>query len=128
MTTFDVHLRVLDKTNKAKFSHFQINNVPQFTLPEEFKLFLLENHQHIIAPARTTNFKFGYFVEGRGNRKFDIVDEQTLKQAYQEYSTFKRVCFWVDPHTPQSSETTRKAKRIKGKVFTSAINSRFSLS
>ena len=91
MATFDVHLRVLDKTNKAKFSHFQINNVPQFTLPEEFKLFLLENHQHIIAPARTTNFKFGYFVEGRGNRKFDIVDEQTLKQAYQEYSTFKRV-------------------------------------
>ena len=125
MGTFEVHLRVLDKANKAKFSHFQLSDCPKFTFPEMFKLYLLENHPNVIAPAKTTNFKCGYFMEGRGNRKFDIIDDVTLQKAYEDTSNLKRICLWVDPHTPHIQILKPKAKKntnqTKGNIFTHYI-------
>ena len=95
MAACNVHLRVLESANKAKYSHFEINGCPQFSLPEEFKSYLVHKHPHIIAQAKTTDFKLGYFIEGRGNRKFDIVDAM---QAYK-VNAANKVCLWVDPHT-----------------------------
>ena len=79
---YTAHLRVLDENIKSKFSHYIVEAFPRFQLPEELKSFLISKHPAIVSPATDINFKIGYFVEGRGNRKFDIIDEITLAQAY----------------------------------------------
>lgn len=110
---YTLHLRVLDRSRKSKFSHFVLNNFPLFSLPEELKSFLLDKHATKVTPAQTINFKLGYFVEGKGNRKFDIVDQDTLKQAYANgtASNNMRITLWVDPHTPVVTATKTKKKR-----------------
>ena len=79
--TVNIHLRVLDKDKKSKFTHFDLTNVPKFTFPEELKLFLLENYANALHPTKSPSFKLGYFIEGRGNKKIDIVDGRTLQLA-----------------------------------------------
>ena len=79
MSVMTVHLRMLDKFKKTKFSHFVIEKVPMFQYPEEVKDYLVENHQNALQPA--IGSKLGYILEGRGNKKFDIVDQTTLQQA-----------------------------------------------
>lgn len=117
--TVVIHLRVLDK-KKSKFSHFELPNVPKFSYPEEFKQYLLEKHENVIQPAKTTSFKLGYFIEGRGNKKFDIVDQQTLKAAYDSAGSKVggKVHIWVDPHKiveTTSKPAASKEKTAKGK-------------
>ena len=79
MSVMTVHLRMLDKFKKSKFSHFFIEKVPMFQYPEEVKDYLVENHQNALQPA--IGSKLGYIVEGPGNKKFDIVNQTTLQQA-----------------------------------------------
>ena len=42
MSVMTVHLRMLDKFKKTKFSHFVIEKVPMFQYPEEVKDYLVE--------------------------------------------------------------------------------------
>ena len=114
-STWSAHIRVLDKSNKTKFSHFIVENFPTCTMPEEVKSFLLKEHPQILSPTTDINFKLGYFVEGRGNRKFDIVDENTLQQAYDK-ATNRRITFWVDPHTPLVPVPGKRARNT-GELF-----------
>lgn len=68
----------------------------------------------MLAPTTSINFKMGYFVEGRGNKKFDIVDEKTLQQAYDN-AAVRRITLWVDPHTPLVQVSSGKRKANAGK-------------
>jgi hypothetical protein len=114
MASYSAHIRVLDKETKTKFSHFVIDKFPLFTLPEEVKSFLLKDHPKMLAPTMSINFKMGYFVEGRGNRKFDIIDKKTLKQAYDN-ATIPRITLWVDPYTPLVQVSSGKRNANAGK-------------
>ena len=115
MACYSAHVRVLDKNTKTKFSHYIIDNFPFFTLPEEVKSFLLKEKPQMLSPTTDLNFKLGYFVEGRGNRKFDIIDESSLAQAYDN-AVNRRITLWVDPHTPLVPVTAKRA-RSAGKHF-----------
>jgi len=53
MRTQQIHLRVLDKYKKSKFSHYSITDVPDKSI-EELRQFLLREHATKIAPAATT--------------------------------------------------------------------------
>lgn len=112
-TSFSVHLRVLDRVSKTKFSHFHLENVAVYDNPKDLKTFLLEQHSEKIRPADTTDFKIGCFIEGRGNKRYDIVDSSTLKQAYNS-GKHGRFSLWVDPHV--SVDGSQKGKRKKGKI------------
>ena len=115
--TYSAHFRVLDKNVKTKFSHFFIDGFPRFHLPEELKSFLLQERAQMLHPRSDINYKLGYFVEGRGNKKFDIIDEKTLSQAYEK-ANHGRITLWVDPHTPlicSKVQTSRKRSANAGK-------------
>ena len=117
--TVNIHLRVLDKDKKSKFTHFDLTNVPKFKFPEELKLFLLENYANVLHPAKSPSFKLGYFVEGRGNKKFDIVDGRTLQLAL-DMEVDGRINLWVDPHAGEpklQKEKTKKNKKRKRRKY-----------
>lgn len=98
MDSIDIHLRVLGKEKKSRFSHFHLEKVPLFRTPSQLKEYILKWHPAKVAPATTTDtFEMGYLVEGQGNKKFKIIDETTLKQAFD----CERVCLWVDPYIEQ---------------------------
>ena len=84
MALCNIDLRILQETSKSKYSRFYLENVKTFKLPDELKEYLLKEHGTLLRPATTTAFKMGYFIEGRGMRKFDIVDQTTLEQAYKQ--------------------------------------------
>ncbi|KAL9977819.1 hypothetical protein ACROYT_G015268 [Oculina patagonica] len=58
-------------------------DILHLTYLEEIKQYLLDNHNNAVGLAQSTNFKFGYLVEGRGNKKFDIVDSLLCKKVYK---------------------------------------------
>ena len=124
MSVMTVHLRVLDKFKKTKFSHFVIEKVPMFQYPEELKYYLVEKHPNALKPAIGTNFKLGYIVEGRGNKRFDIVDKTTLQQAYSLESNGP-ICLWVDPHSPCCEERNVTKKKVKRKLLTRTYKETF---
>ena len=107
---FEVHLRVLEKGKKSRFLHFDLHGVPEFTHPEELKQFMLDNYANVLHPAQDTNFRLGYFIDGRGNKKFNIIDQNTLKSAYETHMN-RRLSLWVDPHYQVQPLKTTKKKR-----------------
>ena len=118
----NVHLRVLDSSKKSKFSHYNITNVPKFSKPEDLKKYLLKNHSAILAPAQTKEFPMGYFVEERGNQKFNIASEEALQQAYLGMKNDK-LSLWADPHVTEPGKTTlkRPSKSLFRKIRISLV-------
>lgn len=112
MAPFFAHIRVLHKETMAKFSHFSIDEFPEFEVPYDLKLWLLQEHSTLLAPAEDCSFRIGYFVEGRGNRKMDIVDEKTLKQAYERASVDRRVTLWIDPHDRSVKKASKRSINV----------------
>ena len=63
-------------------------------------------------PAENTSFQIGYFIEGRGNKKFHIVDARTLQSAY-DTEVDGEINLWVDPHVEMSSSMKRESNKRK---------------
>lgn len=112
MASYNAHIRVLSKESMTKFSHFSIDEFPHFESPYELKLWLLQEHSAMLSPSEDCSFKIGYFIEGRGNRKMDIVDEKSLKQAYDRASVDKRVTLWIDPHDRSAKKTSKRCFNV----------------
>lgn len=108
---YSVHIRVLDKDCKTKYSHFFIERFQRFHTPVEVKRFFVANHKEMIKPAtEEEEFKFGFFIEARGNQKFEIVDEKTLSQAYDK-SQNNRLTLWIDPQPRQARGANKRVKQ-----------------
>ena len=109
---FKVHLRILDKKKKSKFVHFELTDIPKFTFAEELKEYLLQKYSNLMQPAENTSFQIGYFIEGRGNKKFHIVDARTLQSAY-DTEVDGQINLWVDPHVEMSSSMKKESNKRK---------------
>lgn len=64
----------------------------------------MDNHAEKIMPAKTINFKLALFKEGRGHKKFDIVDVVGLRHAYESSGLHKRIWLFVDPFQPEDAK------------------------
>ena len=109
----DVHMRILDQEKKSKFSHFILKSVPKLAKPNDLKQYLVANHPEVLAPAVTSDFPFGYFLEGRGNKRFQIITEDTLAQAYDTIKEDGRLCLWADPHAAKPREEGTLKRQCK---------------
>ena len=68
-------------------------------------------------PDENTYFQIGYFIEGRDNKKFHIVDARTL-QSTSDTEVDGQISLWVDPHVEMSlsmKKESNKRKREKRK-------------
>ncbi|KXJ05668.1 hypothetical protein AC249_AIPGENE28535, partial [Exaiptasia diaphana] len=106
----------IDVESIAKFSDFPLSkrtlqeNFPRFSTPDEVKKYFLDNHAEKIKPATTINYKLALFKEGRGNKKYDIVDEVGLRQAYDSSGVQKRISLFVDPFLPKDARGKKRKK------------------